>query len=771
MFFDAMHDSIGSTPLIRLRLDAPAGVEVCAKLEMHNPFAMKDRVARHMLLEARRLGVLLPGAPVIESSSGTMALGIALVGRSLGHPVHIVSDPRIDPITLAKLRALGCEVHVVDRMSSHGWQSARLERLEQLRADLPGAFWPQQYSNPDNPGAYRALARELVTDLGTVDVLVGAVGSGGSLCGTARALRRHNPDLYVVGVDCVGSALFAQPDRPGRLQSGLGNSLQPANLDTSLLDEVHWLNDHEAFAATHDLAREQQIFAGNTSGSVYQVLRFLAAHGEPGRRIVGIFPDRGDRYADTVYSRDHWDEHRLSELELAPQPREVVYGTEVHSWSRASLQDVRPLRRTLLFVESNTTGTGMAALRLARALDFTPVLLTSEPTRYTGLDDTGADVVVCDTNSLPALRETVQARFRAQEIAGITTTSDFYVPTVAELATWLGAPGNPAEAMRTCRDKAKLRETLARAGVRQPRFVVVRDAAAGATAAAKVGLPCVVKPVDDSGSTNVLRCTSAEQVSAHVAHILARTVNARGLPTAGTALVEELADGPEYSVEMFSVEGRHHCVGVTAKSVTGTPYFVEHQHLFPAPVPPAVAEELARTARAALTAAGVRSGPTHTELRLVADGPVIIEVNPRLAGGMIPEMIRLATGTGLLEQQVRAATGQEPLLEPEFTRQGGIRFLIAERAGRVIAIEGADRAAAVPGVDRVTVTVRPGAEVRPAQDAYGRLGYIIATSERPDEIEDVLDAAERELRFVYDDFVHEDAAHEDAQEPTGAGNR
>lgn len=751
MFFESMHDSIGSTPLVRLKLDAPPDVEVSAKLEMHNPFAMKDRVARHMLLEARRLGVLEPGAPVIESSSGTMALGIALVGRSLGHPVHIVTDPRIDPITLAKLRALGCEVHVVDRMSSHGWQSARLERLEQLRADLPGAFWPKQYSNPDNPGAYRALARELVTDLGTVDVLVGPVGSGGSLCGTARALRRHNPDLYVVGVDCVGSALFDQPDRPGRLQSGLGNSLQPANLDTSLLDEVHWLNDHEAFAATHDLARDQQIFAGNTSGSVYQVLRHLARHSEPGRRIVGIFPDRGDRYADTVYSREHWDKHGLRDMERRPQPHEVVYGVEVHSWSRASLREVRPVPRKLLFVESNTTGTGMVALRLARELDFAPVLLTSDPTRYTGLDDTGADVIVCDTNSLSALRATVQEHFRALEIAGITTTSDFYVPTVAELATWLGAPGNPAEAMRTCRDKAKLRETLAREGVRQPRFVVVRDAAAGATAAAEVGLPCVVKPVDDSGSTNVLLCTSAQEASAHVAHILSRTVNARGLPTAGEVLVEELADGPEYSVEMFSVQGRHACVGVTAKSVTGAPCFVEHQHLFPASVTPEVAEELTRTVRAALSAAGVRSGPTHTEVRLVADGPVIIEVNPRLAGGMIPEMIRLATGTDLLEQQVRAATGREPLLEPEFARQGGIRFLIADRTGRIAAVEGLDRAAAVAGVDRVTMTVRPGAEVRPAQDAYGRLGYIIATSERPDDIEKVLDAAEQEIRFVYED--------------------
>ncbi|GAA2393262.1 pyridoxal-phosphate dependent enzyme [Streptomyces coeruleofuscus] len=747
MFFDAMHDAIGSTPLVRLKLDAAPGVEVCAKLEMHNPFAMKDRVARSMLLEARRLGVLRPGAPVIESSSGTMALGIALVGRSLGHPVHIVTDPRIDTITLAKLRALGCEVHVVERMSSHGWQSARIERLEQLRADLPGAFWPQQYSNPDNPGAYRELAQELVTDLGTVDVLVGSVGSGGSLCGTARALRRHNPDLYVVGVDCVGSALFGQPDRPGRLQSGLGNSLQPANLDASLLDEVHWLNDHEAFAATHELAHDQQIFAGNTSGSVYQVLRYLARTSEPGRRVVGIFPDRGDRYAETVYSDDHWQQHRLTGLERAEQPTQVTYGTEVHAWSRALLADARPTPRTLLFVESNTTGTGMAALGLARELGYTPVFLTNDPERYAGLADTGSEIIVCDTNTLPALRETVQARFRRDEIAGVTTTSDFYVPAVAELATWLGAPGNPPEAVRICRDKARLRETLDRAGVRQPRFVAVRDAAATAAAVADVGLPCVVKPADDSGSTDVLRCTTAEQATAHVAHILKRTVNARGLPMAGTALVEQLADGPEFSVEMFSTEGHHHCVGVTAKTVTGTPHFVEQQHLFPAPVAASVAADLERTVRAALTAAGIRFGPTHTEVRLLPDGPVIIEVNPRLAGGMIPEMIRLATGTSLLEQQVRAATGQRPRLEAEFTRQGGIRFLMADQAVRLAAVEGVERAAAIAGVERVTVTARPGTEVRPATDAYGRLGHIIATAERPDEIEKILDAAEGEIRF------------------------
>src|SRR5262249_25828408 len=147
------------------------------------------------------------------------------------HPVHIVTDPRIDPITMTKLESLGCVVHVVEAMTGAGWQSARLERLARLQSELPGAFWPRQYTNPQNPAAYEALAAELADELDRIDVLVGAVGSGGSLCGTTRALLRWWPDVYVVGVDAVGSMLFGQPDRPQRRQSGLGNSLQPDNVD------------------------------------------------------------------------------------------------------------------------------------------------------------------------------------------------------------------------------------------------------------------------------------------------------------------------------------------------------------------------------------------------------------------------------------------------------------------------------------------------------------------------------------------------------------
>lgn len=329
-------DAIGKTPLVRLTIGGH-GTSVYGKLELLNPFGMKDRVAKRAILEARRTGVLRPDAPIIESSSGTMALGVALVGTYLGHEVHIVTDPRMDAITKAKLEALGCHLHIVERMTSHGWQSARLERLAQLMEQYPGAFWPRQYENPDNPLAYVELANELLADLEHIDVLVGPVGSGGSLCGTARELRKYLPNLRVVAVDAVGSAIFGQPDRPTRLQSGLGNSLIPPNVDPSVIDEVHWLSDEEAFAATLQLARHEKIFAGNSSGSAYVVARWYAHTAPAGTKIVALFPDRGDRYVETIYSAEYRRQKGVQALRLPDTPTEVSYGTPVESWTYAHL--------------------------------------------------------------------------------------------------------------------------------------------------------------------------------------------------------------------------------------------------------------------------------------------------------------------------------------------------------------------------------------------------------------------------------------------------
>jgi cysteine synthase A len=725
MTISGVVDAIGRTPLVRLRFDHIPNVAVYAKLEMQNLFGMKDRVARNVILEAKRIGALADGAPIIESSSGTMALGVALVGSALGHEVHIVTDPRIDRITLAKLTALGCRVHVVEAMSGNGWQSARLERLAQLRDDLPGAFWPDQYDNPDNPGGYRALAREVLDELGPFDMLVGSVGSGGSLCGSARAFRRELPDLRVIGVDSVGSVLFGQPDIPGRRQSGLGNSLLPRNLDRELIDEVHWLNDREAFEATRELAREQQLFAGNTSGSVYRVLRHLVRRSAPGTRIVGILPDRGDRYVDTIYSDEYWADCRLDALDSAASPACVEPGRAVQGWSKSEPpRDGR--RKYLLFVESNTTGTGVLALRTARELGLNPVLLTSRSQRYAGLTGEDCELLPCDTNRLVAVRAAIGTRFRREELAGVTTTSEFYVTTAAELGRCLGLPGNPPESVAVCRDKAALRRVFAAAGVAQPRFAVVADPGETLAAVAEAGLPCVVKPVDDTGSTDVRLCRSVDEAAGHVERLLRRELNVRGQPVVPRVLIEQFLDGPEYSVELFGFGNSTTCAGITAKQVTGSPWFVEAGHTYPAPVTARIARELERVARKAVAAAGIGLGATHTELVLTAAGPAVIEINARPAGGMIPELVQMVSGTQLVEQHLRTAAGLPARVMPQPGGAAAIRFLLTDAPGVLSEVRGVAEARAIERVRQVVVTAEPGTAVRPPRDAYDRLGFVIA---------------------------------------------
>lgn len=399
-------------------------------------------------------------------------------------------------------------------------------------------------------------------------------------------------------------------------------------------------------------------------------------------------------------------------------------------------------RPRLLFVESNTTGTGMLALRTADRLGLAPVLLTGRPDRYAGLAGTGAEVVECDTNDRSALAAAVAGQAALPGgLAGITTTSEFYLVPTAELAAAAGLVGNPPAAMATCRDKSRTRLALAAAGVGQPAFAAVRDPAEVPSAVAAVGLPCVVKPADDSGSNDVLRCDTVEQACAQAAAVLAVTANVRGQPTAGVALVEAYLPGPEVSVEVLTLDGVSRVVGVTGKEVTAGPHFVETGHLFPADLPAADAAAAADTAARALAAAGVRVGACHVEVKLTPAGPAVVEINARLAGGMIPELVQLATGVDLLGQQLRAYAGLPVSLDPVRADRAGIRFLLAPAAGRLAAVTGVDQARAVPGVDRVTLTAEPGRAVRPARNAYDRLGHVIAVGPDPARVRAALAAA------------------------------
>jgi S-sulfo-L-cysteine synthase (3-phospho-L-serine-dependent) len=330
----SMIELIGKTPLVQLRRETVEHASIYAKLEMHNPFGMKDRVARQVISEAKRTGELKEGAPIVESSSGTLAMGIALVGTYLGHDVHIVTDPRIDQLTYTKMKALGVHVHIVDEMGpSGGWQQARLDYLDGLLMRYPDAFWPKQYENIENPRSYHELADDLIAEMGHVDILIAGVGSGGSLCGTAERLKEYNPNVKIIAVDAAGSSIFHQNDRPGRLQGGLGNSLQPKNVNYSVIDEVHWLNDEEAFSWTLELALYEKIFAGNSSGSVYAVAKWISRTVDPNTKIACIFPDRGDRYYTTIYDEMYLKNKEINPFALNDSPKKIEHIQDTDQWS------------------------------------------------------------------------------------------------------------------------------------------------------------------------------------------------------------------------------------------------------------------------------------------------------------------------------------------------------------------------------------------------------------------------------------------------------
>ncbi|MFJ4714084.1 PLP-dependent cysteine synthase family protein [Streptomyces sp. NPDC088785] len=330
---------VGDTPVLWIGEPfTAAGRGFWAKLEGHNPGGIKDRTALHMVRAARERGRLAPGARVVESTSGTLGLGLALAGATYGHPVTVVTDPGIEPLMTGLLTAYGADVHLVDTAHpAGGWQEARRRRVAELLAAHPGSWCPDQYNNPDNVAAYAPLAHELVAQLGRIDTLVVSVGTGGHSAGVASVLRRRFPGLRVVAVDAAGSTLFGQP-ATARLMRGLGSSIHPRNVQHALFDEVHWTAAPEAVWAARRLARHHYATGGWSVGAVALVARWLARTLPADNRIVAVFPDGPQRYVGTVFDDAYCAEHGLLGGPPADDPDEIARATDrvVTRWTRCT---------------------------------------------------------------------------------------------------------------------------------------------------------------------------------------------------------------------------------------------------------------------------------------------------------------------------------------------------------------------------------------------------------------------------------------------------
>ncbi|QLY28073.1 PLP-dependent cysteine synthase family protein [Nocardia huaxiensis] len=324
---------IGDTPLAWIPVDAD-GTGFWAKLESAGVGGMKARAAVSLLAGAAARGELAPGAPVVESTSGTLGMGLALAARALGHPVILVVDDELEPDMRALFTAYGIRLEVVERAHpTGGWQQARLDRLADVLATTPGAYWPDQYNNPDNAAGYADMAREILAQADRIDVLVATVGSGGHCAGLTRELRRHWPDLRVIGVDSVGSRIFGQPARQ-RIMRGLGSSILPRNVAYPDYDEVHWVGPVEAVASCRAVAARTCLAGGWSTGAAALVAGWVART-EPGAQVLTVFPDGPHRYLRTIYD-DEWCTARglLGTAAAAPIELATPDESEVSGWAR-----------------------------------------------------------------------------------------------------------------------------------------------------------------------------------------------------------------------------------------------------------------------------------------------------------------------------------------------------------------------------------------------------------------------------------------------------
>ncbi|MFG2071971.1 PLP-dependent cysteine synthase family protein [Nonomuraea maritima] len=336
--YSALSLTVGNTPLAFISEPfVPGGGGFWAKLEGFNPGGIKDRPALHMVRQARARGDLRPGATIVESTSGTLGLGLALAGITYGHPVTLVGDPGMEPLMCSLLTSYGARLEIVTEPHPvGGWQEARRERVQRLLAEIPDAYCPDQYNNPDNVDAYAGLAHELLGQLPHIDTLVCSVGTGGHSAGIYDVLRRHFPRLRLVGVDTVGSTIFGQPART-RLMRGLGSSIHPRNVAYDAFSEVHWVAPAEAVWACRALAARHYVSGGWSTGAVTLVARWLA-RSNAGQTVVAVFPDGPWRYWNTVFDDEYCRTHGLLGVVPADEPDllSAPGEREVHRWTRCT---------------------------------------------------------------------------------------------------------------------------------------------------------------------------------------------------------------------------------------------------------------------------------------------------------------------------------------------------------------------------------------------------------------------------------------------------
>jgi cysteine synthase A len=296
---------IGHTPLVKLNRVVPPGATVLAKLESFQPgYSVKDRIAVAMIRSAEQDGTLKPGATIIEPTSGNTGIGLAWVAAARGYRCILVMPETVSTERRMVLRRLGAQVVLTPAAER---MSGAISRAQQLAAETPNSWIPQQFENPANPAIHReTTAEEIWADTeGQVDALISGVGTGGTLTGVAEVIKARKPSFRAIAVEPTTSAVLSggQPG-PTKIQ-GIGAGFIPGVLRTDLIDDIVQVSDNDAIEMARRLAREEGLLTGISSGAAAWAAAQIAGRPEyAGKLIVAIFPSAGERYLSTVLYDD-----------------------------------------------------------------------------------------------------------------------------------------------------------------------------------------------------------------------------------------------------------------------------------------------------------------------------------------------------------------------------------------------------------------------------------------------------------------------------------
>lgn len=298
-----IEELIGKTPLLELthleeihNLDA----KVLAKVEFLNPGgSAKDRVAKKMVEDAEAKGLLKAGATIIEPTSGNTGIGLAVMAAARGYRAIIVMPDSMSMERRLLMSAFGAELVLTE--GAKGMAGA-IAKAEELAKEIPGAFIPGQFDNPANPQAhYETTGPEIYEDTdGKVDIFVAGIGTGGTITGVGRYLRKKNPDVQIIGVEPASSPLLTEGRAGSHGLQGIGANFVPSILDTKLYNEIITVTEEAAYAAGREVAQKEGLLVGISAGAAIHAALEVAKRPEnKGKNIVVLLPDTGDRYLST----------------------------------------------------------------------------------------------------------------------------------------------------------------------------------------------------------------------------------------------------------------------------------------------------------------------------------------------------------------------------------------------------------------------------------------------------------------------------------------